>query len=174
MTVGMEQSKHVMVLGVGNLLFTDEGIGIRVIQKLQEHYRVPGNVSLVDGGTLGIHLLGMISKADHLIVVDAVRNNGSPGTFYRLSGDEIPRRILAKNSLHQVDLLEALTLCQVFNKVPETVILGVEPEDTQNPGVQLSPMIQDHLDDLVEKVLDELSALGVPLEEKNEEVSSCV
>ncbi|MCK7504709.1 MAG: hydrogenase maturation protease [Desulfobacterales bacterium] len=65
----------------------------------------------------------------HLVVVDAIRNRGKPGDLYRLEGDAIPERIRAKNSLHQVDFLEALTLCQAFDNVPQTVIIGVEPED---------------------------------------------
>lgn len=155
------ESKQIMILGVGNLLFTDEGVGVRVAQALQDRYEFPENVRVVDGGTLGMNLLGVISEADHLIVVDAVRNSGEPGTLYRLAGDEIPKRILAKNSLHQVDLLEALTCCQALDKVPETVILGVEPEDITTLGIELTPAVSVRIEDLVEAVLEELKNLGV-------------
>ena len=100
----------VMILGIGCILFSDEGFGVRVVEKLQRLYEFPDNVLLVDGGVLGVNLLGVISNADHLIVVDAIRNKGKPGDLYRLAGDQIPQRIRAKNSLHQVDFLEALTL----------------------------------------------------------------
>jgi hydrogenase maturation protease len=150
-----------MVLGVGNLLFTDEGLGIHVIERLQDHYEFPQNVSIEDGGVLGIHLLGVISDVDHLIVVDAVRNGGEPGTLYRLAGDDIPKRVRAKNSLHQVDLLEALTLCQALDKVPETVILGVEPEDIESLGIQPTSTIQMRIQELMDMVLKELDHLGV-------------
>jgi hydrogenase maturation protease len=115
---------------------------------------------VVDGGTLGMNLLGVVSHVDHLIVVDAVRNGGEPGTLYRLAGEEIPKRILAKNSLHQVDLLEALTCCQALDKVPETVILGVEPEDITTLGIDMTPTVLARIDDLVEAALKELSSLG--------------
>lgn len=157
-----------MVLGVGNLLFTDEGVGIHAVKTLLERYEFSQNVSIEDGGVLGINLLGIISEADELIVVDAIRNGGAPGALHRLAGDEIPKRILAKNSLHQVDLLEALTLCQALDKVPETVIVGVEPEDIETLGLELTPPVQEKMDDLIAMVLRELDRLGAGYHEKRD------
>ncbi|MBN1102195.1 MAG: HyaD/HybD family hydrogenase maturation endopeptidase [Deltaproteobacteria bacterium] len=152
---------HIMVLGIGSLLFRDEGFGIRVVQRLEDLYEFPENVSLVDGGVLGVNLLGVMSEADHLIVVDAIRNRGEPGTLYRLAGEQIPARVRAKNSLHQVDFLEALTLCQALDRVPETVIVGIEPEDIDTLSVELTPILQSRIDDVIEMVLQEMSRLGV-------------
>ena len=117
------KSKRITILGVGNILFRDEGVGVRVVERLYEEYDFPENVNLVDGGVLGLGLLGVISETDHLIVVDAIRNQGEPGTLYRLEGDEVPRRLYAKNSLHQVDLLETLAVTPALDHEPETVIL---------------------------------------------------
>ena len=155
-----------MILGVGCILYSDEGFGVRVIETLQDRYEFSDNVLVVDGGVLGINLLGVISKPDHLIVVDAIRNRGKPGDLYRLEGEAIPERIRAKNSLHQVDFLEALTLCQALDKVPETVILGVEPEDIDTLGTDLTPTTQSKVDAIVEKVLDEVKRLGGSYREK--------
>ncbi|MBC8391208.1 MAG: HyaD/HybD family hydrogenase maturation endopeptidase [Deltaproteobacteria bacterium] len=152
---------HIMILGVGCILFSDEGFGVRVVEKLEERFEFPDNVSLVDGGVLGLNLLGMISEADQLIVVDAIRNKGEPGSLYRLEGSAIPERIRAKNSLHQVDFLEALTLCQALDKVPETIILGVEPEDIEMLSIDLTPTIQAKIDPMIDMVLAELDRLNV-------------
>jgi hydrogenase maturation protease len=81
---------HIMIMGVGNILFTDEGFGIRVVEELERRFVFPDNVSIVDGGVLGVSLLGVISEADQLIVVDVIRNKGVPGELYRLEGDAIP------------------------------------------------------------------------------------
>jgi hydrogenase maturation protease len=151
----------VMVLGIGCTLYSDEGFGVRVVEKMQRDYEFPENVLLVDGGVLGINLLGVISKPNHLIVVDAIRNHGKPGDLYRLTGDSIPQRIRAKNSLHQVDFLEALTLCQALDHVPETVIIGVEPEDIDTMCLDLTPVIQAKVDDTISMVMAELDGLGV-------------
>ena len=154
------KAKQITILGVGNLLFTDEGVGVRVAEALQDRYEFPENVKVVDGGTLGMNLLSIISEADYLIVADAMRNGGEPGTLYRLAGEEIPKRVRAKNSLHQVDLLEALAHCQALDKVPETVILGVEPEDITTLGIELTPTIRARVDDMIKVVLEELTSLG--------------
>jgi hydrogenase maturation protease len=96
-----------------------------------------------------------------LIVVDAIRNDGKPGDLYRLTGDQIPQRIRAKNSLHQVDFLEALTLCQALDKVPQTVIIGVEPEDIETQSLELTSTVQAQVDSVIDMVLAELGRLGV-------------
>jgi hydrogenase maturation protease len=158
-----------MILGVGCILFSDEGFGVRVIETIQERYEFPDNVLVVDGGVLGINLLGVISKPDHLIVVDAIRNKGKPGDLYRLAGQAIPERIRAKNSLHQVDFLEALTLCQALDKVPETVILGVEPEDIETLSTELTAATQSKVDPIIDKVLSEIKRLGASYRAKNSE-----
>ena len=160
-----------MILGVGCILYSDEGFGVRVIEKLQQRYQFPDYVSIVDGGVLGVNLLGVISQADDLIVVDAVRNKGKPGDMYRLAGKQIPERIRAKNSLHQVDFLEALTLCQALDKVPETVIVGIEPKDIDTMSIELTPTTRDKVDAAIDMVLAELDRLGVPYKKgKTEDV----
>ena len=150
-----------MILGVGCILYSDEGFGVRVIEKILRHYEFPDNVSVVDGGVLGVNLLGVISQADDLIVVDAVCNKGKPVQMYRLAGKQIPERIRAKNSLHQVDFLEPLTLCQALDKVPETVIVGVEPADIDTMSIELTPTTRVKVDAAIEMVLTELDRLGV-------------
>lgn len=161
-------TEQILVLGVGNILLTDEGVGIRVIERMQERYAFPDNVSVLDGGVLGLSLLGVISEADHLIVVDAVKNGREPGSLYRLEGDQVPKRILAKNSLHQVDFLETLASCEALDKVPETVILGVEPQDIENLSIELTPLIQERVEALVDMALKELDRLGVHYRSRGE------
>ena len=154
-------SPEVMILGIGSILYSDDGFGIRVIEQIERDYEFPDEVLVVDGGVLGINLLGVISKPNHLVVVDAIRNRGNPGDLYRLEGDAIPERIRAKNSLHQVDFLEALTLCQVFDKVPQTVIIGVEPQDYETLSLALTPIVHARIEPAIRMVLDELTRLGV-------------
>ena len=166
-------SAEIMILGVGCILFSDEGFGVRVIEAIQERYKFPDNVLVVDGGVLGVNLLGVISKPDHLIVVDAIRNKGKPGDLYRLAGKQIPERIRAKNSLHQVDFLEALTLCQALDKVPETVIVGVEPQDIDTMSTELTPTTRARVDAVIVMVLAELDRLGVSYQKgRSDNVSS--
>ncbi len=157
----MTDSSRIMILGLGNKLLTDEGFGIHVIEKIMQKYEFSQNVSVMDGGVLGVYLLGFISEAEKLIVIDVIRNNGEPGTMYRIENDDIPKRIRAKNSLHQVDFLETMTLCRYgLDKAPETVILGVEPLDIETYGVELTSPVKARIDDITEKVLKEVEILG--------------
>lgn len=151
---------QIMIMGIGNVLFTDEGFGIHVIKKIDDMFTFSENVRVVDGGVLGVHLLGVMSEADHLIVIDIIRNHGTPGSLYRIDSDGIPERIRAKNSVHQIDFLEALTLMQALDKVPETVILGVEPKDMETLDVEMTPEIAAQVDPIIDHVLTEVTRLG--------------
>lgn len=159
------KNQRVTILGVGNMLLTDEGFGVHVVQRLGRQYRFPENVSLVDGNVLGLSLLETISDSEYLIVVDAVKNSGEPGTFYCLKGDDIPKRVIAKNSLHQVDLLEVLTFCRLWDHLPETVIFGVEPKDIDTLNDELSPEVFSRIEETIQKVLRELDRMGIKYEE---------
>lgn len=166
MVICMTDSDHIMILGIGCTLFTDEGFGVKVVHEIERRFEFPENVELMDGGVLGVNLLGYISQADQLIVVDAIHNKGEPGDLYRLSGEQIPERIRAKNSLHQVDFLEALTLCQALEKVPETVIVGIEPEDIETCSIELTPTTLNKVEEVIGMVLVELDRLGVTYTKK--------
>jgi hydrogenase maturation protease len=159
-------TRRVMILGIGCTLLTDEGFGVKVIHELFRRYEFPPNVELIDGATLGVNLLGYISQTDDLIVVDAIYNKGKPGDLYRLEGEQVPDRIRAKNSLHQVDFLEALTLCQALDNVPETIIIGVEPEDIDTCSIDLTPTLQARFEPVIAMVLAELDRLGISYKPK--------
>jgi hydrogenase maturation protease len=154
------QAKHILVLGVGNILLRDEGVGVRVIERLQGNYAFSPNVHLLDGGTLGIRLLEYITAADHLIVVDAVRNGGPPGTLYRLLADQLTQCISFKNSLHQTGLLETLAYAEMLDKRPSTIVVGIEPADIAPWGTELTESIEKRMGQLIEKVLAEIEQAG--------------
>ncbi len=158
----MMNKDKIVVLGVGNILLKDEGVGVRVIEALQNQYSLPDNVRVVDGGTQGLWLLSTLQEADHLIVVDAVLGGGEPGTIYRLTRDDLPKGLRFKQSAHDSDLVEALNLCQLLETEPKTVtVVGIEPADIQPYGVELTEKIAGKLDELVLRVIEELEALGI-------------
>jgi hydrogenase maturation protease len=152
--------KRILVLGVGNILLHDEGVGVRTIEKLDSEYDFSPNVELMDGGTLGIRLLDPISQADRVIVVDAVQNGQTPGTIYRLSAEELDKRLNFKNSLHQLNLVETLAYAEMLGNRPSAVIIGIEPADMSPWGVELTETIQSRFLDLCKKVLEEVELAG--------------
>lgn len=152
---------HIMILGIGNILFADEGFGVRVAEAIEERYEFNENVSVVDGGVLGLNLLGVMSEADHLIVIDAVKSKQPPGTLYRIDDDGIPQRARAKNSLHQIDFLEAYAILdKVLDKKPRTVIFGVEPADITTLADKLTEATAVRLETVIDLVIEEVARLG--------------
>ena len=151
---------RITVLGVGNILLKDEGVGVRVVERLAQCHTFGDNVRLVDGGVLGVGLMGVVADSDVLIIVDAVCNGQAPGSLYHLQGDQVPRRVLAKQSMHQLDMPEVLALCEVIDHYPETIVIGVEPKDITTMDLELTDTVSAKLDDLVAMVLSELERWG--------------
>jgi hydrogenase maturation protease len=152
---------NILVLGIGNLLMTDDGIGVRVVQLIAERYRFPERVTILDGGTLGLDLLPSMKEAQRLIIVDAVDTGAAPGTLVRLCGGEIPPALETRLSPHQIGLKELLTVASLLGQAPgETVLWGVQPESIEM-ALRLSPPVDAQLEPLAGKVLDELAAWGV-------------
>lgn len=152
---------RVVVLGVGNILLTDEGVGPAIIAYLTEKWRFPADVELVDGGTAGFDLVSVFSRAEHLIVVDAVLGGEEPGALYRFHPDDVPAGVTFRTSLHQMGLLDAWSLARILGPVAEATIIGVEPEDIRTPHVGLTATIAGRLPRIEELVLAELARLGI-------------
>lgn len=154
------ERKRVLVLGVGNILFTDEGIGVRAVEEFEQHYRVSENVTLMDGGTLGTRLMDTIMESDYLIVVDAVLGDGDPGTLYRLVGEDLRQSLAFRNSMHQTDLVDTLVYCDLAGHCPEAVVIGMEPADYETMAVGLSAPAQAALPEMLERVAGEVRKAG--------------
>ena len=151
----------VLVLGIGNLIMSDDGIGIRVVQLLLERYNFPVEVRVVDGGTLGLDLLPMLEGVEKLLLVDAVQSGTDSGTIARISGAEIPRAMKTKLSPHQAGLQDLLLLAELLGHLPgDMVLLGVQPEKI-GIGLALSAQVASSLDPLVALALEELQRWGV-------------
>ncbi len=146
----------ILVLGIGNLIMTDDGIGVRVVQLLTERYRFPDGVTLLDGGTLGLDLLPKLEGVERLLVVDAVETGEPPGTVVRLAGDEVPVALEAKVSPHQMGLKDLLAVAMLQGFAPrEMVLWGVQPALIEL-GMELSPPVADALEPLTRHVVTEL------------------
>jgi hydrogenase maturation protease len=167
------ETKKITILGIGCTLLADQGFGVSVIQALTERFEFQKNVQLVDGGLIGVGLTGTIAQADHLLVIDSISNNGNPGDIYRLEGRQILERLAGKNHVQQVEFLEALAHCQALDNPPQTVLLGIEPGDTQTLTCELTPLLKGKMDNMIARVLKELDLLGVVCRKK-EEKQACV
>lgn len=152
--------KHILVLGVGNILLGDEGAGVRVIQKLEEEYLFSENVELYDGGTLGLKLLETICRSDFTIVVDIVRAGGAPGAIYRIEEKDLPGKIPYKSSLHELNIVETLIYAEDLGNKPETVVIGIEPGNWTSWSTELTEPVRGRMEDFVAAVLKEIEKAG--------------
>jgi hydrogenase maturation protease len=148
------------MLGMGNLLLEDEGLGVRALEILQQCYEIPPEVELLDGGTTGMGLLDDISGREHLIVLDAVQTGDPPGTLVRLAGDDVPVYFSMRISPHQLGLSDVLATLELSGEKPaEVVVLGLVPQSLEM-SLELSKLIRERQDELVEAAVKELAGLG--------------
>jgi hydrogenase maturation protease len=149
--------QKIVILGVGNLLLSDEGIGVHVANELMK-MNLPPEVTVVEGGTDGFRLIDIITEADRLIVVDAVKGSATPGSIYRFDINEVhscPSGF--KTSVHQIGILEVINLSGLIGKTPHTTVIGVEPKSLEI-SMELSPEIKAKIPKIIELVLDELKS----------------
>lgn len=160
----LEKPGRVVVLGVGNILLTDEGVGVRAVEKLQREFVLPAEVEAIDGGTSGMELIEDLAHASHLIIVDAVRTGRPAASIVRIAGAEVPVLFRTRMSPHQVGLPEVLAALQLTGETPgSTVVIGVEPVSLE-PGIELSAPVAAQLAAVVARVTEELHALGYAVE----------
>ena len=157
---------QVLILGVGNILFMDEGIGVHAVEYLSERYTFPENVTLMDGGTLGLGLMNVLMDCDFVFVLDAVLGNDRPGSIYRLSGDDLRKSISFRDSMHQTDLVDTLIFCELAGHRPEALVFGMEPFDYQTMQPELSPVARENLSCLADMLLSELRTLEITVRNK--------
>lgn len=154
----------IVVLGIGNILLTDEGVGVRVIEALERKYELPSDVEVIDGGTCGMEMLEQLEDLDGLVVVDCVRCKQPPATPVLLKGDDVPVFFKTKLSPHQVSLSDVLASLEFTGRAPKSIaIVGMQPV-SMSLGMELSPEVEARIPDLLAMTLAELAALGVKAE----------
>jgi hydrogenase maturation protease len=159
----MEETPRVLVLGIGNLLWADEGFGVRAVEALDRDYEFPGRVKLLDGGTQGLYLIEHVTRADILVVFDAVDYGLPPTTLKLVEDGEVPKFMGAKKlSLHQTGFQEVLATADLLGKGPERLLLiGVQPAELDDYGGSLRPEVKARIPEAIDHALAYLARQGV-------------
>jgi hydrogenase maturation protease len=156
-------SASLLVLGLGNVLCGDDGLGVAAVELLGRRYRIPEGVRVLDGGTLGLALLSCIQSSDDVILVDAIRSDGPPGTLVRLEGDEVAPAVRTRLSCHQIGVADLLDALEILDAYPRRLILlGLVPQ-TLELGLARSPRVERQLPGLVEGIAHEARRWGYEL-----------
>ena len=151
-------SPKIMVMGVGNILLSDEGLGVRFLDELGK-MPLPENVELLEGGTAGLELVHLVQEVDFLIIVDAIDAKDEPGALFRFKPGDI--KIFPEQyevSFHQIGIIEVLAMAKVLGQAPQTLIFGVQPKRLEW-GMDISPEIQVLFPRLAEFVRQEIDSI---------------
>lgn len=158
-----EERTPLLILGLGNLICADDGVGVIAAHRLMDLYEPPEGVRILDGGTQGLALLPYIEDAERVILVDAIRDDAPPGSFVRLEGDEVAPAVAARLSVHQIGVADLLDGAHWRERVPSTlVLLGLVPASVEL-GFGLSAAVDRGLPELVGQVVAEARRLGFDL-----------
>jgi hydrogenase maturation protease len=155
-----DKSVPLLVLGLGNVLCGDDGLGAVAVHLLERRFRAPDGVRVFEGGTLGLSLLPYLEEAREALLVDAIRAEGEPGTLVRLEGDDVAPAVAARLSVHQVGVLDLLEAARWRDRYPSRLILlGLVPQSL-DLGVGRTPAVEAALPGLVDRIVTEAAALG--------------
>lgn len=165
----MGKTPRVLILGIGNLLWADEGFGVRAVEELHRSYRFPDNVTLMDGGTQGIYLVQHVRDADILVVFDAVDYGLEPGNVRLVEGDEVPRFLGAKKmSLHQTGFQEVLAMAEMMGDPPDHLyLIGVQPVELDDFGGSLRGDVKARIAPAIDHALGYLARFGIVAERRD-------
>jgi hydrogenase maturation protease len=164
---GRTMSAKVLVLGIGNVLWADEGFGVRCVERLAETRGFGPEVRLLDGGTQGLYLLPFLEEVDTLLVFDAVDYGLKPGTLKVVEDEDVPAFMGAKKmSLHQTGFQDVIATAQLMGYCPERLILiGCQPEEIEDYGGSLRDAVAAQIEPAIEIAIDKLRALGIEVRE---------
>jgi hydrogenase maturation protease len=161
-------ANRILVLGIGNILWADEGFGVRVVEEFHRRYAVPDNVTILDGGTQGLYLVNYLEDADCLIVFDAVDYGLAPGQLKVVRDTEVPKFTGAKKmSLHQTGFQEVLSAADLLGRCPQHLaLIGCQPLDLEDWGGPLTAPVRNQIDPAIAVACDLLAQWGSPPQQR--------
>ena len=155
-----ERGRRTVVIGLGNPLMGDDGLGLAALAQLRDAWELPAEVELVDGGTWGMNLLPVIEDAGRVLLIDAINGDAAPGAEVVVPRYRLPRYLATKISPHQVDMADVLALAELRGTLPEhTTAIGLQPAKVGLSN-ELSEVLRCRLDDLVSSVVRQLECWG--------------
>ena len=149
-----------LVLGIGNLLIGDEGVGCRTVEELCRRFTLPPEVECLDGGTAGFELLSYLDGRKEVILIDALQDDRAPGTVIKVEGEHVPKAFLTRTTPHQLGICDVLAAAALTGIMPERLVLfGIEPKSLE-VGLTLSSEVQAAMEKVVHAVVDQLRQFG--------------
>ncbi|RXJ96445.1 Ni/Fe hydrogenase [Malaciobacter molluscorum] len=156
-----------IIIGVGNLLFKDEGVGIYAAKYLEKNYDFDDSLEIIDGGTLGFKLMSYFQEYDNVIILDTVSIEDEAGSIFRLPSHVLLGLGNYRKTAHEVEIVEMLEICSVLDKQAQVTILGIIPEDIVSVEIGLTKKIEDKFEDYINTALKEVESIGIKINKKD-------
>ena len=156
-----------VLLGIGNILFCDDGIGVYVAQYLQKNYSFSPSIEIVDGGTLGINLMQYFAQYDNVLIIDTISLNDSAGSIFRLPSKELLGLSEYKNTAHEVEVIDMLQSAMLLDKQADVTIFGIIPEDINSVKIGLSLVLEKQFFSLLDSVIEDIQKLNIEVKKTN-------
>jgi hydrogenase maturation protease len=156
--------KNVVVVGIGNILFKDEGVGVYAGRYLEENYRFNPPIDIIDGGTLGFKLMTYYQSYDKVLILDTVSIEDKPGSVYHLPAEALMGLGSYRQTAHEVEVVEMLEICSLLEKMAEVSVVGIIPEDIESVDIDLTPTLHGRFGAMIETALGELRKAGISVE----------
>lgn len=157
-----------IVIGVGNLLFKDEGIGIYAAKYIEENYSFEPSIEIIDGGTLGFKLMSYFQEYDNVIILDTVSIEDIPGEIFRLPSDVLLGLGNYRKTAHEVEIVEMLEICSVLDEHAAVTIMGIIPEDIEKVEIGLTQKIESRFEEYIAHVIKEIESIGCVAQKTND------
>ncbi|WP_345977499.1 HyaD/HybD family hydrogenase maturation endopeptidase [Sulfurimonas sp. HSL3-7] len=156
----------IAVIGVGNILFMDEGVGVYASKMLKENYVFKPEIEIVDGGTLGFKLMDYFEDYDKVVILDTVSIDDNPGSVYNLPAEALMGLGDYRKTVHEVEVVGMLEICSMLDKMAEVSVMGIIPEDILTVQINLTETVKQGLPLLLEKSVNILRAAGIDVTPK--------
>ncbi|HTP05264.1 MAG TPA: HyaD/HybD family hydrogenase maturation endopeptidase [Nitrospirota bacterium] len=160
---GPRDSGRISVLGIGNILLSDEGVGVHAVNAIKKKYAFSPEIEILDGGTMGLDLLPIFQTQDKIIIIDAVDFKKEPGHVGAIEGNKIPTVLNTKLSVHHIGFSDLLYAAKLTRDIPpEVYLIGIQPKSF-DVGLEMTDEIRMHLDDIIELAIQKLKEWDVQI-----------
>ena len=157
-----------IVIGIGNLLFSDDGIGVIAVKYLEENFEFEPVLELLDGGTLGFNLAEYFLEYDNVFILDTISIEDEVGTLYRIPSDKLLGSRSYKKTAHEVEVVQMLEACELYDKKAQITIFAIAPYDIVTPNIGISDILKSKFDILIQSVIEDIKKLDVNVTRKKE------
>lgn len=161
---------RIALVGVGTIIFQDEGIGVYAAKYMESNYTFDGDITIVDGGVLGFKLMTYYQEYDKVVIMDTITMNDEIGSIYNLPAEELLGLGSYKQTAHEVEIVEMLEICSLLEQMADVNIIGIVPEDILSVNVGLSDTMKGQFDAFVQAGLNELARVGITFAKNETEV----